>query len=323
MKRSRGRNPFFMPASTFVVANARTNWLNPQLYCFLYSDQSFLLKTPPGELTMKHKVQIMGILNVTPDSFSDGGQWNSEAALEARIEQLLAEGADIIDVGGESTRPFADPVRSEEELARVIPAIRKIRERSTLPISIDTTKAIVAGEAIAAGATMVNDISALRHDPEMVDVVRSCSGPVIIMHMQGAPDDMQVNPRYNDAVAEINLFLAERIGWMESHGISRDRIIIDPGIGFGKTLEHNLSILRNIEAFKTHGCPVLIGHSRKSFLGQLLDIAMEERDCPTAVVSAYCIQQGADILRVHDVRGTLQVLNLITALTCVHPSLAA
>ena len=263
---------------------------------------------------MKHKAQIMGILNVTPDSFSDGGQWNSEAALEARIEQLLADGADIIDVGGESTRPFADPVRAEEELARVIPAIRKIRARSTLPISIDTTKAIVAGEAVAAGATMVNDISALRHDPEMVEVVRSCSGPVIIMHMQGDPGDMQVNPRYDDVVAEINLFLAERIEWMEGHGIGRDRIIIDPGIGFGKTLEHNLSILRNIGAFKKHGCPVLIGHSRKSFLGQLLGIALEERDCPTAVVSAYCIQQGADILRVHDVRGTRQAVRLTAAL---------
>jgi dihydropteroate synthase len=265
---------------------------------------------------MQTSTQIMGILNITPDSFSDGGQWNSEAALDARIEQLLVEGADIIDVGGESSRPFAVPIGAEEELARVIPAIRKIRERSSRPISIDTTKAVVARAALSSGATMINDISALRQDPDMVDVVRSCSGPVIIMHMQGAPGDMQVNPQYEDVVMEINLFLAERIGWMESRGISRKRIIIDPGIGFGKTLEHNLSILRNIPAFKQHGCPVLIGHSRKSFLGKLLNISLAERDCSTAVVSALCIERGADILRVHDVQSTLQARKLTTALTC-------
>ena len=263
---------------------------------------------------MKHKVQIMGILNVTPDSFSDGGRWQSEAALEARIAQLLAEGVDIIDVGGESTRPFADPVSTEEELGRVIPAIRKIRACSTLPISIDTTKAVVAREALAAGATMINYISALRHDPEMIEVVRSYTGPVILMHMQGVPGDMQVAPSYADVMAEINAFFTERIGWMERHGIMRDRIIIDPGIGFGKTMEHNLAILRNIPTFEVHGCPVLIGHSRKSFLGQLLDVPVAERDSPTAVVSALCAQQGVDILRVHDVRGAQHAVRLVAAL---------
>lgn len=264
---------------------------------------------------MEHKVQIMGILNVTPDSFSDGGQWNSDQALAAHIDHLLADGTDIIDVGGESTRPFAEPVRADEELARVLPAIRKIRERSAIPISIDTTKAMVARQALAAGATMINDISALRHDPEMVDVVRSFSSPVIIMHMQNTPGDMQVAPRYDNVVGEINDFFAERIGWMQSQGVSRARIIVDPGIGFGKDLEHNLLILRNIQAFKHHGCPVLIGHSRKSFLGQLLNIPLTERDCPTALVSAFCIQQGADILRVHDVRSTHQAIKLTAAFT--------
>jgi dihydropteroate synthase len=264
---------------------------------------------------MERKVQVIGILNVTPDSFSDGGQWSSEQALSAHIVQLLADGADIIDVGGESTRPFAEPVRAEEELARVLPAIRKIRERSAIPISIDTTKAMVARQALAAGATMINDISALRHDPEMINVVRSFSGPVIVMHMQNTPGDMQVAPRYDNVVGEINDFFAERIGWMESQGISRARIIVDPGIGFGKALEHNLLILRNIQAFKHHGCPVLIGHSRKSFLGQLLNIPLTERDCPTALVSAFCIQQGADILRVHDVRSTHQAIKLTAAFT--------
>lgn len=263
---------------------------------------------------MQQRIQIMGILNVTPDSFSDGGHWTDEAALEARIEQLLAEGADIIDVGGESTRPFAEPVNVEEELVRVLPAIRKIRLRSAIPISIDTTKATVAKAAIASGATMINDISALRHDPAMVGVVRSFDGPVVIMHMQGAPGTMQVAPHYDDVAAEINAFLAERIHWLEAEGVARDRIIVDPGIGFGKTLEHNLAILRNIPAFKQHGCPVLIGHSRKSFLGQLLEVPVEERDWPTALVSAFVAGRGADLLRVHQVRPTRQALRLMAAL---------
>jgi dihydropteroate synthase len=264
---------------------------------------------------MQQRVQLMGILNVTPDSFSDGGRWTDESALEARIDQLLAEGADIIDVGGESTRPFADPVSAEEEMARVLPAIRKIRQRSDIPISIDTTKASVAQAAIAAGATIINDISALRHDLAMIAVVRSFDGPVVIMHMQGTPGDMQVAPYYDDAVAEINAFLAERIGWLEGEGVPRQRIIVDPGIGFGKTLEHNLTILKNIPVFKQHGCPVLLGHSRKSFLGQLLGMPVEERDWPTAMVSAVAAGQGADILRVHQVRPTLQALHLMASLT--------
>jgi len=264
---------------------------------------------------MEKNVQIMGILNLTPDSFSDGGCWNNDSALSARIDQLLSEGSDIIDVGGESTRPFAEAVTADMELARVLPAIRMIRERSAVSLSIDTTKAVVAREALAAGANMVNDISALRHDPKMVDVIRSYQGPVIIMHMQGDPGDMQVSPLYGDVVEEINGFFAERLGWLEQQGIERGRIIVDPGIGFGKTLEHNLAILRNIQAFKQHGCPVLIGHSRKSFLGQLLEVPVTERDCPTALVSAFCALRGADILRVHEVRGTRQAVLLMQALS--------
>ena len=259
---------------------------------------------------MGRKVHIMGILNITPDSFSDGGRWADEKVLSSHIDLLLAGGADMIDVGGESSRPFANQVSAEEELRRVIPAIKIIRQRSTLPVSVDTTKSLVAAEALAAGATMVNDISALRHDPEMIDVVGRYDGPVIIMHMQGTPGDMQIEPQYEDVVAEINTFLSARIRWMENHGVDRKRIIVDPGIGFGKTLAHNLTILRHINAFKQHGCPVLIGHSRKSFLGQLLDMPVEERDCSTAVVSAFCAQQGVDILRVHDVRRTRQALLL-------------
>jgi dihydropteroate synthase len=259
-------------------------------------------------------MKIMGILNVTPDSFSDGGRWTNEDTLEQRIDQLIAEGADIIDVGGESTRPFAEPVATEEELARVVPAIRKIRKRSDIPVSIDTTKALVAKAAIEAGATMINDISACRQDPAMIDVAQSFGGEVIIMHMQGTPGDMQVDPRYQDGVEEINSFFEERITSMEKNGVERSRIIVDPGIGFGKTLEHNLTILTNIQGLKQHGCPVLIGHSRKSFLGQLLDLPVEERDWPTALVSVFAEKQGVGIVRVHQVGVTRKALRLMGAL---------
>jgi dihydropteroate synthase len=259
--------------------------------------------------------QIMGILNVTPDSFSDGGSFVDRQSILAQSKQLIAAGVDIIDVGGESTRPFAKPVSEKEELRRVIPAIQAVRSlSSTLPISIDTTKAAVARAALAAKATMLNDISALRYDSEMIQVALEYDCPVIIMHIQGRPGDMQINPHYEDVVAEICAFFQERITWMQEQGIRRERIIIDPGIGFGKTLEHNLMILRNIKAFKNLGQPVLIGHSRKSFFSKLLDLAVEERDCPTAVVSALCAWQGADILRVHDAAKTAAAVRLAVAL---------
>jgi len=252
----------------------------------------------------------MGILNVTPDSFSDGGRFTSGETVARQVEQMLAAGVDIIDVGGESTRPFADPVSEAEELKRVLPVIEHIRRVSKIPVSIDTTKAEIARQALAVGATMVNDISALRHDQEMVEVVRRYEGKVIIMHMQGTPGDMQVKPSYDNVVEEICAFFLERTGWMEEQGIEKDRIVIDPGIGFGKTLEHNLDILRNVRTFKQLGFPVLIGHSRKSFLEKLLGLPMEERDCPTAVISALCTRQGVDILRVHDVGLTSQAVRL-------------
>ena len=260
-------------------------------------------------------MKIMGILNVTPDSFSDGGKWISDEALEARIDELIRDGADIIDVGGESTRPFADPVSLEEELLRVIPAIRKIRRKSDIPISIDTTKARVAQEAIAAGATMVNDISALRQDPEMIKVVQGFPGQVVIMHMQGTPGDMQINPQYDDVLGEITHFFLERMRWLENHGVDRGRIILDPGIGFGKSLLHNVTLLKNIHVFKEHGCPVLIGHSRKSFLGQLLDVPVNERDWPTAIVSAFVNNMGCDIIRVHHIAPTMMAIRLVNALS--------
>ena len=259
-------------------------------------------------------MQIMGIVNVTPDSFSDGGRWQAEDALAARIDQLLAEGADLIDIGGESTRSFAQPVGEAEELARVLPAVRAVRGRSTVPVSVDTTKATVARAALAEGADLINDISALRHDPKMVSVVRDSGCRVVVMHMLGTPGDMQLAPHYEDVVAEINRFLAGRIAWLEEQGVDRSRVIVDPGLGFGKTLEHNLEILRNVAAFKQHGCPLLIGHSRKSFLGRLLGLEVGERDPATAVVSALLAGRGVDILRVHDVRASRQAVLLAEAL---------
>lgn len=261
--------------------------------------------------TNSGKVQVMGILNVTPDSFSDGGQFTEEQAVVEQIKKMLVNEVDIIDIGGESTRPFAEPVAEQEELARVIPAIQAVRKLSgDIPISIDTTKAKVAATALEQGATIINDISALRQDADMVKVVKSCEAPVIIMHLQGTPRDMQVAPVYDNVVAEIYDFFQERTGWMQSQGIAHERIILDPGIGFGKNLEHNLAILRNVATFKQLGFPVLIGHSRKSFLHKLLGSPVEERDCPTAVVSALCAQQGADILRVHDVGQTVAAVRL-------------
>jgi len=258
-----------------------------------------------------NNVQVMGILNVTPDSFSDGGQCVGREAVIAQAQKMLAQGVDIIDIGGESTRPFAEPVVEQEEQDRVIPAIEAIRELSAdIPISIDTTKARVAAAALEQGATIINDISALRQDPDMIRVACECQAPIIIMHMQGTPENMQVAPAYEDVIAEICAFFQERTSWMQSQGIAPKRIIIDPGIGFGKTLEHNLAILGNVAVFKQLGFPVLIGHSRKSFLEKLLGTPVEERDSPTAVISALCAQQGADILRVHDVGQTVAAVRL-------------
>ncbi|MCW5202550.1 dihydropteroate synthase [Desulfobulbus sp. US4] len=255
--------------------------------------------------------QVMGILNVTPDSFSDGGEFTGEQAVTEQVKKMLADGVDIIDIGGESTRPFAEPVAEQEELDRVIPAIQVVRTLSSaIPISIDTTKAKVAAAALEQGATLINDISSLQQDPDMVTVARESQVPIIIMHMQGTPENMQLAPQYEDVVTEICAFFRERTSWMESQGIAKQRIILDPGIGFGKTLAHNIAILRNVGAFKRLGFPVLIGHSRKSFFEKLLGTPVAQRDCPSAVISALCAQQGADILRVHDVAKTIAAVRL-------------
>lgn len=260
------------------------------------------------------QTRIMGILNATPDSFSDGGKLSSMEAVSGEIERMLAAGVDIFDVGGESTRPFAEPVSEQEELERVIPVIELIRQKSNLPISIDTTKSSVALAALSSGANIINDISALRNDPEMINIVQGYDGPVIIMHMQGTPGDMQVDPHYEDVIAEIEDFFRERINWLTENGVEQRRIIVDPGIGFGKTVSHNLAILKNTNRFRKLGCPVLIGHSRKSFMGKILDLDVDERDCPTAMLSLFCAYEGADIIRVHDVGLTRQAVRLAESL---------
>ncbi|MDO8945620.1 MAG: dihydropteroate synthase [Desulfocapsaceae bacterium] len=262
-------------------------------------------------------VRIMGIINVTPDSFSDGGWYQDEVSIVAQADTLVAAGADLLDVGGESTRPFAQPVSEIEELRRVIPAIQAIRRKYSLPISIDTRKAEVARQALMAGANMINDISALRHDPAMIELLRTTEVPVVIMHMQGTPGDMQVEPVYQDVVAEILDFFRERLDWLQGQGVDRRRIILDPGIGFGKTLIHNLLILKNLSAFSSLGQPILLGHSRKRFLGEITDRQVEERDFATAVVSALAVTKGISIVRVHDVSSSRQAIQIAEAIDAV------
>jgi len=255
----------------------------------------------------------MGILNVTPDSFSDGGSFVTPEAILVQTEKMMGEGADIIDIGGESTRPFADPVSIAEEMDRVIGAIRTIRRYHSIPISIDTTKELIARRALEEGADMINDISALRFDPAMIGLVRETEVPVIIMHMQGTPRDMQVDPVYDDVVADIAAFLEERLLWAAEQGVERHRFIVDPGIGFGKTVDHNLAILNRLPELQNLGCPVLVGHSRKSFIGRILDREVTDRDVATAAVSALCVMKGAAILRVHDVAKTMQAVRMAEA----------
>jgi len=257
---------------------------------------------------------IMGVINLSADSWYRESICTSIESAVERGSELRAQGADIIDIGGESTRPGSAPVPAEEEIRRVVPVIEAISKKISTPISIDTSKADVARAALDAGAAMVNDVSGLRGDADMASVVREYGAGVVIMHMQGTPETMQENPSYGDVVAEICDFFRERLEFCRERGIGQEKIILDPGIGFGKTLEHNLAILGNIAAFKKLGPPVLIGHSRKSFLGALLGLETGERDCATAMVSCLCAYGGADYLRVHDVELTRQAAAIAAAI---------
>jgi dihydropteroate synthase len=266
-------------------------------------------------LDLAKRPHVMGILNVTPDSFSDGGELTDSGNLKKRVQEMIAAGVDILDIGGESTRPFAPKVVPEEELQRVIPAITAIRQNFTVPISIDTTKALVARKALEAGADIINDISALCFDQKMVMVAREFNAPVIMMHMQGTPGNMQKNPQYKDVVKEITDFLQERLDWAVEKGLNRSQLIVDPGIGFGKTLEHNLLILKHLNQFTTLKVPLLLGHSRKAFIGTVLGLDNpRDRDNGTAAISALATAAGVNIIRVHDVKSTVQAMRLAAAI---------
>jgi len=268
-------------------------------------------------LGIEKSVAVMGILNVTPDSFYDGKRYFDANAAVERALAMAEDGADIIDIGGESTRPGAEPVSAEEELRRVMPVLEKVVEKISVPVSIDTYKADVAKRALDAGARIVNDVSALRFDARMVEVVAERGAYVVLMHMRGTPRDMQENPVYDDVVAEVKEFLAERTQFAARNGIDGGKIIIDPGIGFGKKLEHNLELLGRLSEFLELEKPVLVGTSRKSFIGQLVGVPAEERFPGTAASVALAIREGASMVRVHDVREAVQVVRVAEAI-CSH-----
>ncbi|MFZ1082264.1 MAG: dihydropteroate synthase [Candidatus Kryptoniota bacterium] len=255
-----------------------------------------------GETTVEFgkRTYLMGILNITPDSFSDGGRFFDQTDAVLHAFQMTKDGADIIDVGGESTRPGARAVSVEEELQRVIPVISKIRLKGHVPLSVDTYKSQVAKEALKAGADIVNDISGLHFDLKMADVIAEAGASVIIMHIKGTPKDMQVNPHYSDVVKEVYDYLADAVEVAREKGIKQ--IMIDPGIGFGKAVEHNLELIGRLDEFHSIGVPVLIGVSRKSFIGKILETAVESRLEGTAAAVTASIIHGADIVRIHDVR---------------------
>lgn len=258
---------------------------------------------------------IMGVVNVTPDSFFDGGRYLDAAAAVAHAVQLVEEGADLLDVGAESTRPGADIVNEAEECRRAIPVVTAVAKAVTVPISIDTSKAAVARAALDAGAVLVNDVTALRGDPGMADVVARTGAGIILMHMQGTPRTMQQAPRYDDVVGEIFAFFEERIRFAMAQGIIRRQIILDPGIGFGKLLVHNLTLLAQLRRFVQLECPLLVGVSRKTFLGQLVDRPVQERQWATAAAVAMAVDRGAGILRVHDVRAMKDVVQVTAAIS--------
>ena len=258
--------------------------------------------------------KVMGIVNLTPDSFSDGERFSSPLASVDFARRLAAEGADLLDLGGESSRPGAEPVSLEEELRRVVPVVEQLSEHVSIPISIDTTKAVVARAALAAGASIVNDISALAADPEMAGVAARSGAGVVLMHMRGTPRTMQVDPRYTDVVREVYDFLAFRVEWAQAQGIPRERIAVDPGIGFGKTGAHNLEILRNLARFDNLGCAILVGVSRKGFLGSITGRPVTERAAATVTASVDSCLRGARVVRVHDVAEMVDAIRVWTVL---------
>jgi dihydropteroate synthase len=268
------------------------------------------LKTSMRSLTLGDGALLMGVLNVTPDSFSDGGKFLERERAVERALKMEEEGADIIDIGGESSRPGSDPVSEREEMERVIPVIEAVKKESTVAVSIDTYKSVVAERALKCGAEMVNDVSALRFDVGMVEVIREYSAAVVLMHMQGTPKMMQDDPRYDDVIQEICDFLRERADYAITHGIPRESVAIDPGIGFGKRLQENYEILDRVAEFASLGFPVLVGASRKSFIGKTLEREVDERIEGSLAACAAALDGGVDIMRVHDVGETKRFVKM-------------
>ena len=259
-------------------------------------------------LSKKKQSLIMGILNVTPDSFSDGGKYLEKNTTINHALEMIDEGADIIDIGGESTRPFSDPVSLKEEISRVVPVIEGIRKESDVCISIDTTKSQVATAALNSGASVINDVSAMEVDPLMVDVALKFDCPLIIMHMKGTPKNMQDDPKYESLISDIKDYLLDRADFIISKGINPKKIVIDPGIGFGKTVENNFEIIKNLNHFTTMNFPVLLGASRKSFIGISLNLPEKDRLEGSLAANIIGLQNGAKIFRVHDVAETNKAL---------------
>ena len=278
--------------------------------------KTYALEARGRGFVLGRKTWVMGILNLTPDSFSDGGAYRGPEEAAARGAEMVAEGADVIDVGGESTRPGSRPVSEDEELGRVIPAVRALRERTDAYISVDTTKAAVAREALDAGADFVNDVSALRFDPRMAEVVAASGAPVVLMHMRGTPETMQSFPAYRDLFGEISAFLAERIEAARAAGIAAEKIIVDPGIGFGKTAGDNLALIDGLGFLEALDRPVLTGVSRKGFIGKALGLPVGDRLEGSLAAGVLCVARGAHILRVHDVRATRRAVDMADAVLC-------
>ncbi len=274
----------------------------------------FRLSWSDHVLDLDQRTHVMGALNVTPDSFSDGGRYfEPDRAVEHGL-QMAADGADIIDVGGESTRPYAKRLTCSEELDRVLPVIEALRKESDIPISIDTYKSEVAKKALNAGASMINDISALRFDPHMARVAARGGVPLILMHMKGTPENMQENPVYRNLISEISQFLTSAIDRSVAAGVREDLILVDPGIGFGKTFDHNLEIIKELSRFKSLGRPILLGTSNKAFIGHILGKGVNERETGTMATVAAGVMNGAHIVRVHHVKKAVETVRIIDAI---------
>jgi dihydropteroate synthase len=270
---------------------------------------------PDRLLCLDGRALVMGIVNVTPDSFSDGGQFVASEAAVAHALDLVRQGADILDIGGESSRPGAEPVAADEELRRVLPVVRDLVGRTAVPISVDTTKAAVADACLAAGAHIINDITALQGDPDMARVVAARRAGVVLMHMRGTPQTMQLDPRYDDVTAEVERFLEARLHAAAAAGIEAGRVVLDPGIGFGKTSAHNLELLARLGELRALGRPVLLGVSRKGFFGKVLGRGVEERLTASLAAACHAVSLGAaQVIRAHDVRETHDAVTLLAAI---------